>query len=55
MEQIASFVAPAATTLATLIVASGSCSVDEDYVKASLPLSQFCTLEPLEPDQWPAR
>jgi sporulation protein YlmC with PRC-barrel domain len=30
------------------------CTVDEDCVKASIRLSQFCTLEPLEPDHWPA-
>ena len=30
------------------------CSVDEADVKAPLPLASFCTLEPLEPDHWPA-
>jgi hypothetical protein len=31
------------------------CMVDEDCVKAPIALSQFCTLEALEPDNWPAR
>ena len=30
------------------------CSADEDCVKAPIPLSRFCTLEPLEPGHWPA-
>ena len=30
------------------------CSVDEDHVKAPIPLAQFCTLDPLEPAHWPA-
>jgi len=30
------------------------CSADDECVTAPLPLSQFCTLEPLEPDHWPA-
>ena len=30
------------------------CAVDEESVKAPIPLPQFCTLEPLEPDHWPA-
>ena len=30
------------------------CSVDDEDVKAPLPLASFCTLEPLEPDHWPA-
>jgi len=31
------------------------CAVDDDQVKAPIPLSRFCRLEPLEPDHWPAR
>jgi hypothetical protein len=31
------------------------CSVDGDCVKAPVALSQFCSLDPLEPSHWPAR
>lgn len=30
------------------------CSVDENCVNTPVPVSQFCALEPLEPDHWPA-
>ena len=30
------------------------CVADDDCVTAPIELSQFCTLEPLEPDHWPA-
>jgi hypothetical protein len=30
------------------------CMVDEDCVKAPIAQSRFCTLEALEPDNWPA-
>jgi hypothetical protein len=31
------------------------CSVKGETVNSAMPLSQFCSLEPLEPDRWPAR
>lgn len=31
------------------------CSADGELVKAPIPLADFCTLDPLEPDHWPAR
>lgn len=31
------------------------CSVEKESVKAPVPLAQFCTLEALESDHWPAR
>jgi len=31
------------------------CSVEDETVKTGLPKSQFCALETLEPDHWPAR
>jgi hypothetical protein len=31
------------------------CSVEEEAVRAPLPQAQFCALDVLEPDHWPAR
>ena len=31
------------------------CSVKEEQVNAPMSLPEFCSLEPLEPDHWPAR
>lgn len=33
----------------------GGCRVEEGEVKTPVPLSQFCSLEALEPDHWPAQ
>jgi hypothetical protein len=30
------------------------CSVDEEQVKAPITTSDFCSLDPIEPDHWPA-